>query len=209
MKKAGLILLVCSVASLAWMGFIREPLPPTPEIVDILSEEVPFHFSIHRMNYKSLELSLQEKIEGKGLYAKFTMANPWKTGRAGLVLNGVQATSNFRGGMSPKNYLEDEKRKSAKTKDFSDFMRDKKGKSVTSYSFKQTLLEGKSGAQFMLVSYAGSAMEMIQTLRIDRPVTLPAHISRKFVPKGIIQFQSGTVAFDRKSKGFHIPVKIR
>ena len=52
-------------------------------------------------------------------------------------------------------------------------------------------------------------MEMIQTLEIPRPVTLPAHISKQFIDKGIIQFQPGTVAFDGKIKGFYIPVTIR
>lgn len=48
-----------------------------------------------------------------------------------------------------------------------------------------------------------------QTLEVPRPVTLPEHVSRLFVEKGIIQFKPGTVAFDSQSKGFYIPVEIR
>ena len=61
----------------------------------------------------------------------------------------------------------------------------------------------------MLVAYNGPEMNMIQTLDIPRPVTLPKYISDKFTDKGIVQFKRGKVAFDNRVKGFHIPVEIR
>ena len=111
--------------------------------------------------------------------------------------------------MSPKSYLNDSNREKKGGKDFSDFMKDNKGKNVSTYSFVQTLVEDKKGETYLRMSYAGPAMDMIQTLEIPRPVTVPAHISRKFTSEGIIQFQPGTVAFDPKIKGFYIPVLIR
>ncbi|MEZ4993992.1 MAG: hypothetical protein R2824_26440 [Saprospiraceae bacterium] len=88
-------------------------------------------------------------------------------------------------------------------------MKDKSGRSVSGYSFRQTLVEEKSGKVFMRLSYNGPAMEMIQSLEIPHPVTVPAHISKQFTDKGNIQFQRGTVAFDSKIKGFYIPVEIK
>lgn len=190
------------------MGFVREPLPPIPEISKPLSEKVDMKFSIQSMNYSNVELALDKKVKGKGMNVQFKMANAWKTGRTGLVLTGIK-TSNFNIGMPPSVYLKDSKRKAKKEKDFSAFMKDRRGKSVTSYNLQHTLVEGKSGKKFMQLTYQGPSMEMLQTLQITRPVTVPAHISRQFVSKGIIQFQPGTVAFDKRSKGFYIPVVIR
>ncbi|PHN07751.1 hypothetical protein [Flavilitoribacter nigricans] len=208
MKKFAFIVMVLVAGSLAWMGFVREPLPPIPTIVAEVSQEVPLDFSINAMDYTGVELSMNRKIEGKGMYVQFKMANAWKSGRAGLVLNGIKGNSGLRG-MSPQNYLKDEKRKGNSGKDFSNFMADKRGKPVSSYSFRQTLVEDNSGKTFMRMSYNGPAMEMIQMLEIPRPVTIPAHVSKQFTSKGIIQFQPGTVAFDSKIKGFYIPVVIR
>lgn len=112
-------------------------------------------------------------------------------------------------GMSPQNYLHDEKRKGNSGKDFSHFMKDRRGQSINTYAFRQALVEGRSGEILMRMSYNGPAMEMIQSLEIPRPVTRPAHISQLFTRNGIIQFQPGTVAFDSKIKGFYIPVAVR
>jgi hypothetical protein len=209
MKKIGLFISALIIASLGWMGFVREPLPPIPAISAEISEEVGFDFSINTMDYSGLEFSLDDEVEGKGMYVEFKMNNAWKTGRPGLVVNGIKTTSSFDKGMSPKKYLEDKKRKNRGGKDFSDFMKDNNGRSVSTYTFMQTLVEGEDGKTYMRMSYDGTAMEMIQTLEIPRPITLPAHISRKFISEGIIQFQRGVVAFDNKIKGFYIPVVIR
>jgi hypothetical protein len=209
MKKIGIFITAFILVNLAWMGFVREPLPSIPNICAEISEEVGFDFSVNTMDYSSLEFSLDDKVEGKGMYVEFKMNNAWKTGRPGLVVNKIKAESSFGKGMSPKKYLEDTKRPKKGGKDFSDFMKDSKGKSVSKYTFKQTLVEDENGKKFMRMSYDGSEMEMIQTLEIPRPITLPAHISRKFNPLGIIQFQRGVVAFDSKIKGFYIPVLIK
>ena len=81
--------------SLVWMGFVREPLPPIPEITGELSKEVKLNFSINTMDYSGVELALNEKVEGKGMYVQFKMANAWKTGRPGLVVSGIKATKGF------------------------------------------------------------------------------------------------------------------
>jgi len=209
MKTIMILITAFVLTNLGWMGFVREPLPPIPTICAEISEEVGFDFSINTMDYLGLEFSLDEKVEGKGMYVEFKMNNAWKTGRPGLVVNSIKTESRFDRGMSPKKYLEDKKRPKKGNKDFSDFMKDNKGKPVSTYTFKQTLVEGKNGKTFMRMSYDGSEMEMIQTLEILHPITLPAHISRKFNPRGIIQFQRGVVTFDSKTKGFYIPVLIR
>lgn len=121
----------------------------------------------------------------------------------------MRPTSNLTNGMSPKAYLNDKQREAKGGKDFSDFMKDNRGSSVSTYTFENTLVEGTSGEYFLRMSYDGPAMEMLQTLEIRRPVTVPGHISRQFVSKGVIQFQPGTVAFDSKIRGFYIPVVIR
>jgi hypothetical protein len=191
------------------MAFVRAPLPPIPAICEELSEEVNMEFSINTMDYTGLELSLNNKVGGQGMFVHFQMANTWKTGRTGLVVKGIKANSDFRGGMAPNKYLDDQKRKGEGKKDFSNFMKDSRGKSVSTYSFKHTLVEGDNGQTFMRMTYNGPAMEMLQTLEIPHPITIPAHISRQFVSKGIIQFQPGVVALDSKIKGFYIPVVIR
>lgn len=208
MKKIAILIATFVLVNLAWMGFVREPLPPIPEIEREISDRVNLDFSISAMDYSGVELALNEKVGGQGMYVQFKMANAWKSGRTGLVVNGISTRSGFRGGMSPKSYLNDDKRKGG-GKDFSDFMKDKRGKTVTTYSFQHTLVEGRGGKNYLQMSYNGPAMEMLQTLEIPRPVTVPGHISRQFIPKGVIQFQPGTVAFDSKIKGFNIPVTIR
>lgn len=207
LKYTGITLLVLITGIIGWMGLVREPLPPIPEISRVVSNEVSFDFSIESMNYNKVELALDQKIKGKGMFIQFGMANAWKTGRAGLVLNGISGRSSLSG-MSPQKYLDDPKRKEQKSKDFSDFMKDRSGRSLSGYSFNQKLVEGQGGQPYMLISYNGPAMEMIQTLEIPRPITLPAHVSSLFTEKGIIQFKPGTVSFDGKSKGFYIPVQI-
>ena len=209
MKKLAFFILAFMLINLAWMGFVREPLPSIPEISKPISEKVNMKFSINSMNHSGLEFALNERVGGKGMYVQFKMANAWKTGRTGLVLTGIKASSGFKNGMSSKKYLNDANRKAKGSKDFSDFMKDKRGKPVSSYTLQHTLVEGKAGKKYMQMTYSGPSMEMLQTLQITRPVTVPAHISRKFISKGIIQFQPGTVAFDNKIKGFNIPVVIR
>ena len=209
MLKFTFSLVAIALANLAWMGFVREPLPPVPEICAQLSEEVDLDFSISSMNATGVELALTKKVEGKGMYVVFKMANAWKTGRPGLVVSGIRVDSGLQQGMAPQKYLDDPQRKAKQGKDFSDFMKDKRGNAVSRYSFQQALVEGAGGQTFLRMSYDGPAMEMIQTLEIPRPVTVPGHISRQFVDKGVIQFQPGTVAFDPSIQGFYIPVLIR
>lgn len=209
MKKFALAFAAFLLLNLVWMGFVREPLPPVPNITAELSDPVKLDFSINSMDYNGVELAMDDKIQGKGMYVQFKMANAWKTGRPGLVVAGIKPSSAFKGGMSPKKYLDDEKRKANRGKDFSDFMKNKKGQPVTSYTFVQTLVEDDKGDTYLRMTYDGPDMEMIQLLEVPRPVTVPAHVSRQFTDEGIIQFQPGTVAFDSKIRGFNIPVVIR
>lgn len=208
MKKISLFLIALIISAITWMGFQRVDLPPVPEICAEISGEVNLSFVIDKMDYSSLEFALDEKAKGKAMFIEFKMANAFKTGRPGLVLAGIRQERRMKNGMSPQTYRNDAKRKGKKEKDFSIFMKDKKGKAISRYTFKQTLVEGRDGRNYMKMSYSGPAMTMIQTMEIPRPVTLPAHISRRFIPKGTIQFLPGTVAFDTKINGFLIPVRM-
>lgn len=65
MKKIVILLSAFIITNLGWMGFIREPLPPIPNIRAEISDEVSFDFSIYTMDYTGLELSLNDNVEGK------------------------------------------------------------------------------------------------------------------------------------------------
>ncbi|MEZ4993993.1 MAG: hypothetical protein R2824_26445 [Saprospiraceae bacterium] len=103
MKKLGVFLAVLLAVNLMWMGFVREPLPEIPEICAELSAEVQLDFSINTMDYTGIELGLDKKVGGKGMYVQFKMGNAWKTGRTGLVLNGSTAVVVLKMECHPKN----------------------------------------------------------------------------------------------------------
>ncbi|MCB0705193.1 MAG: hypothetical protein KDC34_07775 [Saprospiraceae bacterium] len=208
MKRILIFIAAFILLNLAWMGFVRDPLPAIPSICAEISDEVRFDFSINTMDYSGLEFSLKDKVDGKGMFIEFKMNNAWETGRPGLVVNQINTASNFEKRMSPEKYLEDQKRPKKGGRDFSNFMKDNSGRSVSTFTFKQRLVEDENGKLFMRMSYEGSAMEMIQTLEIPRAITIPTHISRRFNSTGTLQFQPGVVAYDSKIKGFYIPVLV-
>ncbi len=211
MKKVLITVAAVIFITTVWMAFVRKALPPIPEINSHLSKEVDLIFSVESMDYNDIELSLNNKKDGKGMYINFAMSNAFKTGRAGLIVKNIGERPVLKANMKPKEYLEDKKRKENKGKgrDFEEFISDKKGKELSSYTFKQTLVEGKDGNTYMQMLYEGSAMNMIEQLEIPHPITIPAHISRQFTDKGIIQFQKGVYALDTKAGGFYIPVLVR
>lgn len=209
MKKVLIAVALIIAGSITWMAFVRKPLPPVPVIVAVLGDEVPLNFSINNMDLTEIELGMTKPVEGKGLFAQFQMGNSFKTGRAGLVLKGMREIPENKGGMKPDKYLSNSKRKEGGDRDFGNFMKDNKGAVVNTYTFRQTLVKGADGNTYMRMTYDGPEMEMIQLLEIPHPVTLPAHISRLFAEKGIIQFQPGMVTLDEKVAGFYIPVVIR
>ena len=209
MRRILLFTILFLLANIAWMGFVREPLPPTPEIVEALSPKMPLRFAINKMDYSGVELMLDKRATGQPMFAKFQMSNAWKTGRSGLVLQGIGGASAMKQAMSPQKYVADPKRKAKKSKDFTAFMKDRGGRGITSYTLNHTLVKGKDGRQYMQMTYSGPPMEMIQMLQIPRPITVPGHLARKFVPKGTLQFQRGTVAFDKRINGFNVPVIVK
>ncbi len=209
MKNILIAIAALLISSVAWMAMIREPLPEIPEILRPVSDEVPFDFQITSMTASSVEMGLKQKVGGKDMFVKFSMSNAFKTGRPGLVLNGLGSRKSLSGGMSAQKYMQEESKSQDKKKGFGDFMRDRRGRSVTTYKLLQMLEEGQDGKTYMLVAHNGPDMNLIQTLEIPRPVTLPKYISEKFTDQGIIQFKRGKAAFDNRVKGFHIPVEIR
>ena len=209
MRRILLFTVLFLIANIAWMGFVRKPLPPTPEIVEELSPNMPLRFAVNKMDYSGVEMMLDKSATGQTMYAKFQMSNAWKTGRPGLVLQGFGRASAMQRGMSPRQYMADPKRKVSRSKDFSAFMKDKRGKPVSTYNLNHTLVRGKDGRTYLRMTYGGPPMEMLQMLEIPRPITVPGHLARKFVPNGTLQFQRGTVAFDKRINGFTIPVIVK
>ena len=206
MKKVTFSIFGLFLIGLIWMGFVREPLTPIPVIETKISEEVKLDFSINSMNTSGLEFALNGALKNQGMYLQFKMNNAWKTGRSGLVLTNMNSKSSFKNGMTPAIYKEQQQQKNSSDPDFRHFMKDKNGKSVNTYSFKQQLVVGKDAKKYLLIAYDGPEMAMIQTLKIPKALTLPDYISSQFVTEGSIQFQPGTFTFDKETNGFYIPI---
>lgn len=205
MRKALLTTALLLVASFVWMGLNRAPLPPTPEISRLLSKEVKLKFKMNKVDYTKVELAL---AEGKDKYfVQFSVSDAWKGGRLGLVIDGM-AEKSFNIGMPPSVYEKDEKRKAKGNKDFGQFMRDKKGKAVQFYTFKQTIAEGKDGKTYLKMTYDGPDVPMMDILEVKRPVRIPNKIAKRFgLDKGV-QLQVGKASFDSSINGFWLPISL-
>lgn len=207
MKKNLFIVSFLLLAVMTWFGFNWAFLPAPPEIARELSEEVSFSFSINKMDLSEVELALNNASGENAMFCHFSMSGEWGRGRPGLALNALGTSSRLGSrGKSPDAYL---KERGNSGKDFSDFMKDNSGKPVKSYTFRQTLSEGKDGKLYMKMAYAGKPMPLIQVLDIKKSLPVPPAISRKFTNEGQIYFLPGTVYLDRKINGFWIPVQVK
>lgn len=207
MKKLLLAFPLLFLALIAWFGFNWYHLPEPPVILRELSPEVKLEFSVNRVDVSEIELSLNGVGADQALFTHFSMSSQWTKGRPGLVLKDMEKTSRMNGrGKDEKAYRQEHAERS--DRDFSRFLNDNQGKAVKTYAFRQTLTEGEDGKTYLRMSYDGRPMPMLQTLQIDQPVAVPAHISRKFIGEGRLQFSKGTVYFDKKINGFWIPVRV-
>ncbi|MGA7305469.1 MAG: hypothetical protein WBW88_11365 [Rhodothermales bacterium] len=197
--SAGLIL-----ACLIWLGFNRAPLPPTPEISHLTGKEVKLKFKMNKVDLANVELALAEG--GDNLFVQFSVADSWKGGRLGLVIDGMAEKSKAKG-MKPTDYEKDKKHES-KGKDFGQFMKDKKGKPVKFYTFTQQVAEGKDGKTYLKMSYDGPDVPMLDVLEVKNPVTIPTNIVKRFGLEKGIQLQPGTFAFDKSINGFWLPINL-
>lgn len=206
MKKVLITTILLLVSGFIWMSFNRAPLPPTPEISHLMGKEVSLKFKMNKVDYSQVELGLMENGP-KGLFIKFSMSDAWKGGRLGLTLDGMNDKS-FNIGMPPTVYMKDDKRKSGGGKDFGHFMKDKGGKPVSAYTFKQSVAQGKDGKMYMKMSYVGPDMPMLDMLEIKRNIPVPQHIAGRFQLGKGVTMKPGKVAFDSSINGFWIPVSL-
>ena len=208
MKKSLIILLAVPLAAIAWVGFNWFTLPAPPLILRNISPEIDLEFTINKVGGTEIELSLNGESGANAYFTHFTMSDGWTKGQPGLVLSSMGNTSKMRNrGVGAGAYL-NEKKQDPK-KDFSKFMKDDRGKVVNTYVFNQVLSEGQDGKLYMKIAYKGPRMPLLQTLKLDRPLLVPQHISKKFTDKGQLQFNAGTVYLDKKTNGFWIPVEIK
>lgn len=201
MKKYLLLSLVLIIACTIWFGFNRAALPEVPSICGELSKQVPLKFKIDKLSLSEIELRL---AGSEDLFILFQMTGPWKTGKPGLIMKSADKTSKLAKGMTPEKYKVEKSRAGKDSEDFGQFMKDKKGKEVKSYTFNQTIVEEKSGKVFMKMAYEGPDVPMIQLLELSEQMVLPSHISKKFSKSGKVVFLPGSYRFDKAINGFYI-----
>lgn len=205
MKKALLSAGILVIASVVWLGLYRAPLPPTPEIDHMMGKEVKLKFKMNKVDMTNVELAL---AEGKdNAFVQFSIADSWKGGRLGLVIDGMTTESKAKG-MNPSEYAKEHKGKKDDGERFGRFMKDEKGKPVEFYTFIQEVAEGKDGKTYLKMSYDGPDVPMLDILEVKQPIAVPTNIAKRFgLDKGI-QFQPGKFAFDESINGFWIPIAL-
>lgn len=207
MKKIILYFAAFAALCMAWFGFNRATLPASPVICGEISQTIDLNFKMNKMDLKNLELSSTSDADIGPIFANFKMAGNWKTGSPGLIVSSIGKSSNrSKALMSKERYVQDNNRKKAGGTDFTHFMKDKRGKSVNSYTFRQTIVEEKSGKHFMKMTYEGPSMKMIQFLKITEPIVLPQKLSSRFNRNGRVVFQPGTYHLDKSIGGYYLPV---
>jgi hypothetical protein len=179
----------------AWIGINHKTFPPPPSNFSIASKTVNLKFKVTNKDMNSVEMALNEGQGSNNLYTLFELSDDWYKGNFSLVLKDMSANSLLRGN-------------SGKQPDIQKFEKDNSGNKVTFYSFDQTLVKDNNGVSYIQMSYVGTPMPLIQSLRIEKNITLPRHISSRFVNNEDIEFQAGEYGIDSQINGFWIPVKI-
>lgn len=182
------------VVSLSWMRNDLDTLPLPPENVTELSKTVSLKFKVSNIGSNGVELALNEGGGPNSFYVQFELAANWAKGDFGLVLNNMSEQSKLKPASGQKA-------------DIGRFEKDNNGKKVQFYQFDQTLVEGDDGVTYMKMSYAGTPMPMVQSLKVDRDLVLPRHISARFVNKNNLVFKAGQYRLDNSINGFWIPVE--
>jgi hypothetical protein len=179
----------------AWVKINHETFPAPPDNFTVQSKTVNLKFKISNMDLNSVELALNEGSGANNYFCVFELSDGWKTGNFGMVLKDMSESSLLKGN-------------SGRKPDISRFEKSNNGEKINFYSFDQTLVKDDKGLTYVQMCYAGAAMPLIQSLKIEKPIRLPRHIAARFVNNGNIEFQAGSFGLDSKINGFWIPVKI-
>ncbi len=197
MKRFFLVTSSLLFLSLVFFAFYPGQYPPIPEITKELSSTVKYEFRINKMSTNRVELA---HVNGREpMFINFQLSGSWKTGRPSLVVSTVSPRSQFAKGQNPKSY-----KNQKGEKDFTQFMKDKKGRPVSSYAFSNTVVEGKGGKQYLKMTYSGADIPMIGTLVVKKTTDFPDFVADKFKSDKPIRLKAGTYTFDRSINGFYI-----
>ena len=183
--------------SLTLLALFPGKLPPVPEITKELYGPVNLHFRIHKMDLNQCELA--HANPGEPLFVNFEISGSWSTRRPTLLISSASEQSRLPNGMDPKEF------KGKKDgKDFSQFMKDNRGRPVQSYNFVNTITEDKDGKRYLKMTLKGPDMPMVGTMIVRNKVTFPAFLSRKFQIRENISLAPGEYALDPSINGFWI-----
>lgn len=196
MKYNILFVAVIGLLALAWVKTNEEHFPPPPETYTEISKTVNLKFRIGAKDLNSVELALNRGQGPNNFYVLFDMSDKWASGHFGLVLRDMSETSKLSNSSNKKG-------------DFSKFEKDNSGKKVDVYSFDQTIVKDENGATFMQFKYVGAPMPLIQSLKVEKSITLPRNIAARFVNKQDIELLPGSYGIDAGISGFWIPINIK
>jgi hypothetical protein len=196
MKYRIFLLAAILMISISWLRNDHEVLPSPPSNYSIIGKTVQLKFKVNKKSMNGVEFALNQGQGPNNFFLHFDLSADWAKGNFGLILKD----------MSEKSML---KSSSGLEADIERFEKDNKGRKINYYQFDQTLVEDESGVFYMKMSYTGSSMPLIESLRIEKDLTLPRHISARFVNKSNLIFKAGTYGLDSEINGFWIPVDQR
>lgn len=179
----------------AWIRINRETYTPPPLNYTEISKTVNLKFKVTNKDVNSVEMALNEGRGSNNLFVVFELFDGWYKGNLGLVLKDMSESSSL-------------KSSSGKKADISKFEKDNKGEKINLYSFDQILVKDDKGESYIQMIYVGPDMPLIQSLKVEKNLKLPRHISARFVNNSNIEFLAGTYGLDPKINGFWIPVKV-
>jgi hypothetical protein len=182
------------------LAFYPGQYPPIPEITKEISDPINYEFRINKISTNQVELA---HVNGREpMFINFRLSGSWKTARPSLVVSTVSPRSAFAKGQNPQKFKNEKNEK-----DFTQFMKDKRGKDVRSYIFTNTVVEDKGNKRYLKMTYSGADIPMIGTLIVKNRTRFPDFVAKKFQSKNPIQLKAGTYTFDRSINGFYIELE--
>ena len=155
-------------ATLAWLRNDNENLPLPPSDYTTIGKTVHLKFKLDKKSMDGVEFALNQGQGANNFFLLFDFSDDWVKGDFGLILKGMSEKS------LTKNL--------AKTRvDISQFEKDTNGNKINHYEFDQTLILDKEGKSFIKMSYVGPSMPFVHSLKIEKDLPLPRHISARFV----------------------------
>jgi hypothetical protein len=181
-------------ATLAWLRNDSENLPLPPSDYTTIGKTVHLKFKLNKRSMAGVEFALNQGHGANNFFLLFDFSDDWVKGDFGLILKGMAENSLIK---TP-----------SKTRvDISQFEKDANGKKISYYEFDQTLIVDEEGESFIKMSYVGPTMPLVHSLKIEKDLPLPRHISARFVNKSNLVFKAGKYRMDKKINGFWIGVE--